>query len=34
MEITTEFLIGCENEWQKEKPSFYEFAIIKDGIYV
>lgn len=34
LEATKEFLIGCENEWQKEKPSFYEFAIIKDEIHI
>ncbi|MBE5926266.1 MAG: GNAT family N-acetyltransferase [Lachnospiraceae bacterium] len=34
LEATKEFLVGCENEWAKEKPSFYEFAIIKNEIHI
>lgn len=28
-ERTLEFLCGCDQEWKKEKPSFYEFAVIE-----
>ena len=31
---TMDFLLGCEKEWAKENPAFYEFAIIKDGVHI
>lgn len=31
MEETTEFLSGVTKEWEKDTPSFYEFAIELDG---
>lgn len=34
LEATREFLESCEREWEKEKPEFYELAIIKDGIQI
>lgn len=34
LEETAAFLLDCEREWQKEKPMFYEFAIILDGMHI
>ena len=34
LEATREFLESCEKEWEKEKPEFYELAILKDGIQI
>lgn len=34
LEATRDFLIACEREWEKEKPEFYELAILKDGIQI
>lgn len=34
LEATREFLESCEREWEKEKPEFYELAILKDGIQI
>ena len=34
LEATREFLESCEKEWEKEKPSFYELAILIDGIQI
>lgn len=31
IEETSQFLTGVTNEWKKETPSFYEFAIMLDG---
>lgn len=31
IEETSQFLIRVTNEWQKEEPSFFEFAITIDG---
>lgn len=28
-EKTIDFLKGCDEEWKKEKPSFYEFGVIE-----
>ena len=34
VEETAEFLKGVDDEWQKEKPNFYEFAILLDGKHI
>lgn len=34
MEVTRQFLIDAEKEWQKDTPSFYEFAIVLDGLHI
>ena len=34
LDETKAFLTACENEWKKEKPSFYEFAVLKDSIHI
>ena len=34
LEATREFLESCEREWEKEKPAFYELAILKDEIQI
>lgn len=34
IEETREFLIYCENEWKKEKPMFYEFAVLLEGVHI
>lgn len=34
IEDTKEFLMYCEQEWNKEKPEDCEFALIKDGIHI
>ena len=34
LEATREFLESCEKEWEKEKPAFYELAILKDEIQI
>lgn len=34
LEETANFLLDCEREWQKEQPSFYEFAIILGGTHI
>ena len=34
IEETREFLIDCEQEWKKEKPFYYEFALLKDGVHI
>ena len=31
---TITFLNSVEQEWQKTTPSFYEFAIVLDGIHI
>ena len=31
IEETRDFLLRAENEWMKEAPSFYEFAVIYKG---
>lgn len=31
---TREFLSYCEEEWKKEKPSFYEFAVLLDEVHI
>lgn len=33
-EEAVEFLRSSEEEWQKESPLFYEFAMLKDGIHI
>ncbi len=33
-EETERFLIGVTKEWEKETPSFYEFAIVFDGLQI
>ena len=33
-EETKEFLLSVTNEWKKEQPSFYEFAIELDGMLI
>lgn len=33
-EDTREFLLSAEAEWEKDEPSFYEFAILKDGKHI
>ncbi|MBQ8599254.1 MAG: GNAT family N-acetyltransferase [Oscillospiraceae bacterium] len=33
-EETRAFLRDCENEWKKLQPSFYEFAVLLDGIHI
>lgn len=34
VEETVQFLIQVTNEWKKEEPSFYEFAIVLDGLQI
>ena len=34
LEETANFLLDCEREWQKEQPSFYEFAVILEGVHI
>lgn len=34
IEETKAFLEGTAAEWQKETPTFYEFAIILDGVHI
>lgn len=34
LEETANFLLDCEREWQKEQPSYYEFAIILEGVHI
>lgn len=31
---TKEFLVGCEREWAKQIPDFYEFAVIKESVHI
>ena len=33
-EETRLFLQRCEEEWNKPQPSFYEFAVLLDGIHI
>ncbi len=34
VEETEQFLIRVTNEWKKDNPSFYEFAIVLDGLQI
>lgn len=34
IEQTREFLLQVENEWKKDRPRYYEFAIILDDIHI
>lgn len=34
LEETVQFLTSVTNEWKKENPSFYEFAIVLDGLQI
>lgn len=34
IEETKEFLRYCENEWEKEKPMFYEFAVLLNEVHI
>lgn len=34
VEETEEFLKGIDVEWEKEQPSFYEFAILLNGVHI
>lgn len=34
VEETAQFLIGVTNEWEKDNPDFYEFAIVLDGLQI
>jgi RimJ/RimL family protein N-acetyltransferase len=31
---TKDFLEKCENEWHKDQPCFYEFAVVADGNHI
>ena len=31
---TKAFLTACQQEWEKDKPSFYEFAVLKNGVHI
>lgn len=33
-EETAEFLRGVTNEWEKSEPSFYEFAVVLNGLQI
>lgn len=34
LDETSDFLMGADKEWAKEKPEFYEFAVIFDGKHI
>lgn len=34
LEETEQFLINAEAEWKKEKPDFYEFAMILNDVHI
>lgn len=34
LEDTRTFLAGAENEWKKEEPSFWEYAVLLDGVHI
>lgn len=34
LEATRDFLLSCEKEWEKETPTFYEFAILREGVQI
>lgn len=33
-EETYRFLVSATEEWKKEKPSFYEFAVVFNGVHI
>ena len=34
IEETKEFLEECQQQWHKQKPDYYEFAVIADGKHI
>ncbi len=34
IEQTKEFLTACQNEWQKDEPDYFEFAVYFNGTFV
>ena len=34
IEETRGFLLDCENQWEKERPEFLEFALLKDDVHI
>lgn len=34
LEETREFLVAVEEEWKKDKPEFWEFAVLLDGVHI
>lgn len=34
LEETRRFLLSCEEEWKKEHPAYYEFAVLLNGTHI